>query len=80
MMGNSNNSNGSGFRYTKIGPDGWRLGPFGFSCAVCGESLEPGDEAAVCPDCGAVICRSCCEAGLFGEHECGDGDFGDEKE
>lgn len=52
------------------------LGTGGFSCAVCGKPLKPDDEVAVCPDCGAVICRDCAENGGLEDHDCDpDGDM-----
>ena len=51
-----------------------RLGTWGMSCDVCGTDVAPEDDVAVCPDCGAVVCRACCKDGRFGEHACGDGD------
>ena len=51
------------FEYRTLGTDG-------LACDVCGKPIGPDDQVAVCPDCGAVICKECCEDGRFDEHEC----------
>lgn len=49
--------------YTTMGTDG-------FSCMVCGETVDANDPVTVCPDCGAVICKSCAENGGMEDHDC----------
>lgn len=47
-----------------------KLGIHGFSCACCGDVIRPDDDVMVCPDCGAVFCRTCVEAGELDTHAC----------
>lgn len=52
-----------------------KMGAAGFSCACCGTEIKPDDEVAVCPDCGAIFCKTCAESGGFEGHECEEGDI-----
>lgn len=51
-------------------PSYTKMGTSGFSCAVCGDSISPDDPVVICPDCGGVVCKSCCESGSLESHEC----------
>lgn len=49
-----------------------KIGTYGMGCNSCGRCLEPDDEVAICPDCGAILCKSCVESGEFDNHKCED--------
>lgn len=57
-----------------------KIGEYGFGCVCCGRGLEPDDLVAVCPDCGAVFCQECAEAGAFESHACEDYEFYEEED
>lgn len=46
------------------------MGCEGFSCLVCGEPVKADDPVVTCPDCAAVICKSCAENNGLEEHDC----------
>lgn len=46
----------------------------GFACCVCGEGIKRGDDVAICPDCGAIFCKECVDAGEFEKHTCDEDD------
>lgn len=50
------------------------IGVHGFACNCCGEPQLPHMEVWVCPDCGAVICKSCADAGETDNHICDEED------
>lgn len=50
------------------------IGTHGFACNCCGDPLLPHHEVWICPDCGAVICRDCVDAGEVENHVCDEED------
>ena len=50
------------------------IGVHGFACNCCGEAQLPHMEVWICPDCGAVICQSCADAGEVKSHVCDEED------
>lgn len=42
-----------------------------YRCAVCGERFYGNEGAAVCENCGEIVCLKCAGAGRFKEHACG---------
>ena len=51
-----------------------------YNCAECGAPINAGDKYIVCADCGGVFCAKCAHDGSFENHECDDGDLGDEED
>ena len=49
----------------------------GLACSECGSLITSQDPVVVCPDCGAIFCAACAEAGALGKHECEENDIDD---
>ena len=47
-----------------------KIGPFYYSCDICGRLIAAGEDYEVCSVCGAVFCKDCVSGGRIDEHEC----------